>query len=88
MGDLDPVRELPYGLAALIIEPHQKPDRWQHPTRCQTNQKSLALWGASTDGKRTLWGSLGRKACRQTKTGLEPTHLGEALMPKRGVCHA
>ena len=45
MGDLDPVRELPYGLAALIIEPHQKPDRWQHPTRCQTNRKIACALG-------------------------------------------
>ena len=52
MGDLDLVRELPYRLAASRCI--QKPDRWQHPTKCQTNQKSLALRGASTDGKRTL----------------------------------
>ena len=45
VGDLDPVRELPYGLAALIILPHQKPDRWQHPTRCQTNRKIACVPG-------------------------------------------
>ena len=30
-GDLDPVRELPYRPAAVFL-PHQRPDRWQHPT--------------------------------------------------------
>src|SRR5215469_14580055 len=31
LGDLDPVRELPYRPAAVFL-PHQRPDRWQHPT--------------------------------------------------------
>ena len=54
MGDVDPVRELPYGLAALIMTLHQRPDRWQHPTSVSDQlKKSLALQGASTDGKLT-----------------------------------
>ena len=43
LGDLDPVRELPYGLAAQEL--HQKPDRWQHPTRCHTNPKTACAQG-------------------------------------------
>jgi hypothetical protein len=35
--DLVPVRELPYGPAAPSL--HQRPDRWQHPTTCQSSSK-------------------------------------------------
>jgi hypothetical protein len=35
--------------------PHQRPDRWQHPTtRAHAPQIPLALKGASTDGNRKL----------------------------------
>jgi hypothetical protein len=53
LGDLDPVRELPYGLAALIIA---APEAGQMAASDQVSptQKSLALRGASTDGKQTL----------------------------------
>ena len=44
-GDLDPVRELPYGPAASSLH-HQRPDRWQHPTTCQNFQILLATEGA------------------------------------------
>ena len=36
--DLVPVRELPYGPAAPSL--HQRPDRWQHPTTCQSSSKN------------------------------------------------
>jgi len=51
VGDVVPVRELPYGPATWS---HHRPDRWQHPTTCQTPQIPLATKGASTDGKRTF----------------------------------
>ena len=50
VGDVVPVRELPYGPATWS---HHRPDRWQHPITCQTLNKPLATEGASTDGKRT-----------------------------------
>jgi len=28
-----------------LASPHQKPDRWQHPTRCQTNPKTACAPG-------------------------------------------
>jgi hypothetical protein len=51
-GDLDPVRELPYRLAAHIAasEAGQMAASDHVPI---TRQKSLALMGASTDGKRS-----------------------------------
>lgn len=50
MGDLDRIRELPYGPA---LRAHNRPDRWQHPIKRQSFEIRLALKGASTDGKRT-----------------------------------
>ena len=48
-SDLDLVRELPYGPAALE-RPHPRPDRCQHPTYAPIVLKiSLAPMGASTD---------------------------------------
>lgn len=41
MGDLDPVRELPYGLAALIIAASEA-GQMAASDNCQTIQKSLA----------------------------------------------
>ena len=52
LGDLDLIRERPYG-PAPPRRLHNRPDRWQHPTTCQTFRILLALKGASTDGKRT-----------------------------------
>jgi hypothetical protein len=51
-GDLDPVRELPYRLAAHIAasEAGQMATSDHVPI---TRQKSLALMGVSTDGKQT-----------------------------------
>jgi hypothetical protein len=40
--DLVPVRELPYGPAAPSL--HQRPDRWQHPTMCQSSSKTACTW--------------------------------------------
>src|ERR1700746_151184 len=40
--DLVPVRELPYGPAAPSL--HQRPDRWQHPTTCQSSSKTACTW--------------------------------------------
>src|SRR5262249_16117002 len=40
--DLVPVRELPYGRAAPSL--HQRPDRWQHPTMCQSSSKTACTW--------------------------------------------
>jgi hypothetical protein len=39
--DLVPVRELPYGPAALSL--HQRPDRWQHPTTCRYSSKTACI---------------------------------------------
>ena len=39
--DLVPVRELPDGPAAPSL--HQRPDRWQHPTTCQSSSKTVRL---------------------------------------------
>jgi hypothetical protein len=45
--DLVPVSELPYGPAAPSL--HQRPDRWQHPTKCQLSSKNrLHLVGRYT----------------------------------------
>ena len=49
-GDLDPVRELPYGPAATRCT---KAGQMAASDKVSANQKSLALKGASTDGKRT-----------------------------------
>jgi transposase len=40
--DLVPVRELPYRPAAPSL--HQRPDRWQHPTTCQSSSKTACAW--------------------------------------------
>ncbi|MDP9415006.1 MAG: hypothetical protein M3Q08_13185, partial [Pseudomonadota bacterium] len=47
-GDLDPVRELPYRLAAHIAAPRSRTDG-SIRLRADTRQKPLALTGASTD---------------------------------------
>lgn len=46
VGDVVPVRELPYGPAAQL---HDRPGRWQHPTTCQNLNKPLATEGAPTE---------------------------------------
>jgi len=43
-GDLDPVRELPYRPAAVFL-PHQRPDRWQHPTHALRRSQRFPLPG-------------------------------------------
>ena len=53
MGDLDPVRELPYRPAALT-SPHQQAGQMAASDYVSDHSEiSLALKGASTDGKRT-----------------------------------
>ena len=52
-GDLDPVRELPYRLAAHIAAIRSRTDGSIRP-RANAHQKSLASTGASTDGKQTF----------------------------------
>jgi len=54
LGDLDPVRELPYRLAALIIAASKAGQMAASDDRVRPIQKSLASKGASTDGKRTF----------------------------------
>jgi hypothetical protein len=48
--DLVPVRELPYGPAALSL--HRRPDRWQHPTTCQSSSKTTCAWRRARAGRR------------------------------------
>jgi hypothetical protein len=55
-GDLDPVRELPYRLAAHIAALRSRTDG-SIRLRANAHQKSLASTGASTDGKRTFGAS-------------------------------
>ena len=57
MGDLDPVRELPYRPAAVFL-PHQRPDRWQHPTTRSNDpnvfpclEGGVHRWKPDTSGK-------------------------------------
>jgi hypothetical protein len=50
LGDLDPVRELPYRLAALIAA-SEAGQMAASDDRVRPVQKSLASKGASTDGK-------------------------------------
>lgn len=54
MGDLDPVRELPYGLAALIIAASEAGQMAASDHRARPPKISLAPKGASTDGKLPL----------------------------------
>ena len=51
VGDLVPVRELPYGSAVRL---HYRPNRWQHPTTCQNLKKTACNRRASTDGNRLV----------------------------------
>jgi len=51
---LDPVRELPYRLAALIIAASEAGQMAASDYRVRSLQKPLASMGASTDGKQTL----------------------------------
>lgn len=48
MVDMVPVRELPYGPAAM--RRNNRPDRWQHPAIATYPNLPLASSGASTDG--------------------------------------
>ncbi len=52
-GDVDPVRELPYRLAALIIAASEAGQMAASDNRVRQSQKTLAPQGASTDGKRS-----------------------------------
>lgn len=51
---MDPVRELPYRLAALIIAASEAGQMAASDKRVRPLQKLLAPKGASTDGKPTL----------------------------------
>ena len=52
-GDLDPVRELPYRLAALVNRCTRSRTDGSIRPPCKTLQNLLVSQGASTDGKRT-----------------------------------
>jgi len=54
MGDLDPVRELPYGPAPPRRRTTGRTDGSIRPSDRNLTKSALALKGASTDGKRTL----------------------------------
>jgi hypothetical protein len=49
MVDMVPVRELPYGPAAM--RRNNRPDRWQHPTIATYPNLPLASSGASADAQ-------------------------------------
>jgi hypothetical protein len=51
---MDPVRELPYRLAAITIAASEAGQMAASDKRVRPLQKPLASKGASTDGKRTL----------------------------------
>jgi hypothetical protein len=61
-GDMDPVRELPYRLAALNTAAPEAGQMAASDKRVRPLQKLLAPQGASTDGKQTSAGRFGTRS--------------------------